>query len=213
MSPKLRAVAERVLPEPVRGKAGPALGRTMDRLGVPPPGLRAGRQLPASGTNGWPAVIVLLLGAQGQPAATATATAVTVTVTVVTATVVTATAEALLPVAAAAGVRPVLVLDTPHLAAVRRAGLAVEHVLPPDEWDRRHPGTPYTGYLGERLDQLRKDYATPHLVTLPSGGAEALPDGELAALLVPPHRSPLRRWWQRLAGRFEEAIDRPTSGA
>lgn len=199
MSLKLRAVAERVLPEPVRGKAGPALGRTMDRLGVPPPGLRAGRQPPTSGTGGWPAVVVLLLGAPGQPA--------------VAATVVTATAEALLPVAAAAGVRPVLVLDTPHLAAVRRAGLAVEHVLPPDEWDRRHPGTPYTGYLGERLVQLRQDYATGHLVTLPSAGAGALPDGELAALLVPPHRSPLRRWWQRLAGRFEGAIDRPTSGA
>jgi hypothetical protein len=199
MSPKLRAVAERVLPEPVRGRAGPALGRTMDRLGVPPPGLRAGRQQPASGTSGWPAVVVLLLGAQGQPA--------------VAVTTVAATAEALLPAAAAARVRPVLVLDTSHFAAVRRAGLAVEHVLPLDEWDRRHPGTPYTGYLGERLEQLRQDYATGHLVTLPSGGAGALPDGELAALLVPPYRNPLRRWWQRLAGRLEGAIDRPSSGA
>jgi hypothetical protein len=194
MSPKLRAVAERVLPEPVRGRAGPALGRSMDRLGVPPPGLRAGRQQPTSGTSGWPAVVVLMLGASGQSA-------------------VAATAEALLPVAAAARVRPVLVLDTAHFAAVRRAGLAVEHVLPPEEWDRRHPGTSYTRCLGERLDQLRQDYATGHLVTLPSGGAEVLPDGELAALLVPPHRSPLRRWWQRLAGRIEGAVDRPTSGA
>lgn len=193
MSVNLRKVAERVLPESVKGKAGPALGRSMDRLRVPPPGLKAGRGPGAAGPAS-PAVVVLLLGAPD-------------------AATVTDTVAALLRDAGPAGVRPVLVVDTPHFAPARRAGMAVDHVLPAQEWSRRHPGDPYAGYLGERLAQLESDYATSHLVRLPAGGAAALPDGALAAALVPPRPGRGRRVWQRLAGRFEAAIDRPASGA
>jgi hypothetical protein len=189
----LRAVAERVLPDAVKGKAGPALGRSMDRLRVPPPGLKAGHGPGAAGPAG-PVVVVLLLQAPDAQA-------------------VADTAAALLRAAGPAGVRPVLVLDSPHFAPARRAGLAVEHLTPSQEWARRHPDRPYSGYLAERLAQLRADYATSHLVRLPDEGAAGLPDGALTAALLPPHPGRGRRVWQRLAGRFEAAIDRPTSGA
>jgi hypothetical protein len=188
----LRTVAERVLPEPVKGRVGPALGRGMDRLRVPPPGLKAGRGPDPAGP-GSPAVVVLLLGAD--------------------AATVTDTVAALLRDAGPAGVRPVLVLDGPHFAPARRAGLAVDHLLSAAQWEQRHPGRPYADYLAERLAQLRSDYATGQLVTLPAGGAAALADGALAQALVPPAPGRPRRAWQRLAGRFEAAIDRPTSGA
>jgi hypothetical protein len=193
VSVNLRAVAERVLPESVKGKAGPALGRSMDRLRVPPPGLKAGHGPGAAGA-GSPAVVVLLLGA---PDAATVADTVT----------------ALLREAGPARVCPVLVLDGPHFAPARRAGLAVDHLLPVDAWAGRHPGRPYADYLAERLAQLRSDYATTHLVRLPAEGVAGLPDGALAAALVPPVQGRARRVWQRLAGRFEAAIDRPTSGA
>jgi hypothetical protein len=193
VSVNLRTVAERMLPEPVKGKAGPALGRSMDRLRVPPPGLKAGRAPETAGT-GSPAAVVLLLG--GADAAS-----------------VAGTVAALLRVAGTAGVRPVLVLDGPHFAPARRAGLAVDHLMPADDWQRRHPGRPYTGYLAERLAQLRADYATSHLVTLPAGGAGEMGDGALAAALTPPEPGRGRRVWHRLAGRVEAAIDRPTRGA
>lgn len=191
MSPNLRRVAERVLPEPVRGKAGPALGRTMDRLAVPPPGLKAGRGNRA--VPGGPTVVVLLLGE---------ACAATVADTV----------TALARDAATAGVRPVLVLDGPHFAPARRAGLAVDHVLSAREWSQRHPDRPYPGYLAERMGQLRRDYATDHVVTLPVQGAAGLPEGRLGEILVPPRPGRFRDGWQRLAARFEAAVDRPTSG-
>jgi hypothetical protein len=193
VSVNLRKVAERVLPGSVKGKAGPALGRSMDRLRVPPPGLKAGRGPEAAGSAS-PGVVVLLLGAPD-------------------AATVTDTVAALLRDAGPAGVRPVLVLDTPHFAPARRAGLAVDHLLPAAEWAERHPGQPYAGYLTERLAQLEADYATSHLVRLPAGGTGALPDGALADALVPPRPGSGRRVWQRLAGRLEAAIDRPTSGA
>ena len=191
MSASLRKVAER-LPEPVKGKAGPALGRSMDRLRVPPPGLKAGHGSQPAGP-GAPAVVVLLLGAD--PA------------------VVTSTVEALLRTAGPAGVRAVLVLDGPHFAPARRAGLAVDHLLSAADWARRHPGEPYSGYLTERLAQMRSDYATTHLVTLPAGGAASMSDDALAAALVPPTASRSRLAWQRLAGRFEAVVDRSSSGA
>lgn len=189
----LRKVAERVLPEAAKGKAGPVLGRSLDRLRVPPPGLKAGRAPGAAGA-GSPAAIVLLLGGADTE-------------------IVTETVAALLRVAGPAGVRPVLVMDGPHFAPARRAGLAVDHLLSTDDWQQRHSGKPYAGYLAERLAQLRADYATSHLVRLPVGGAGALGDGALAAALVPPTPGRGRRLWQRAAGRVEAAIDCPTNGA
>lgn len=191
----LRAVAERVLPEPLRGRAGPLLGRTMDRLAVPPPGLKAGAGTPRGGADRRPAVIVLLLGATGPDAVAATA------------------AELVHHGPVAGGPRPVVVLDTPHFAAVRRAGLAADHILARAEYEARHPGQPYSAYLAQRLDQLRRDYATRHVVTVPPEGVAALGPGALAELLVVPRRGWWRRVWEPTALRFEAAIDRPTSGA
>ncbi|HET9654751.1 MAG TPA: hypothetical protein VFP72_05320 [Kineosporiaceae bacterium] len=189
----LRAVLEKVLPESLRGKAGPALGRTMDRLAVPPPGLRAGRGAGARSWT-WPAVVVLQPGAPDAAA-------------------VAGTVAVLQELAGRLEIRPVLVLDTPHFAPVRRAGLAADHVLDPGEWARRHPDVPYAEHLRERLGQLRRDYATAQLVTLPPQGAGALDPEELAAMLAPTPRRAVHRVWQRLMGRFEGAIDRSTSGA
>jgi hypothetical protein len=192
MSPNLRTIVERVLPEPARGWAGPALGRTLDRLGVPPPGLKAGHGNPAGPAS--PAVVVLLLGE-------------------VTVETVAETVAALVQAAAMVGVRPVLVLDGPHFGPARRAGLAVDHLVSPQEWARRYPDRPHSGYLAERIGQLQRDYATRHLVTLPSQGVAGLPDGALAAALVPSSRGRLRQGWQWLAGWLEASIDRPTTGA
>lgn len=200
MSGGWRAAVERVLPERVRGRAGPALGRTMDRLAVPPSGLKAGRGVPRERADRAPAVLVLLLGAGPEA--------------------VERTVAALLEAGpAAGGPRPVLVLDGPHFAVARRAGLAVDHVVSAQQWQRLHPGLPYADHLAERLGQLRRDYATAHLVALPPTGiAGPGPDGASAAqrlgvLLRPVGPGRWRRLWQPVARRVESAVDRSSSGA
>lgn len=188
----LRRAVQRSLPEPVIRVAGTVLGRTMDRLAVPPPGLRAGRD--AGPGDRVPAVLVLHLGAPSAQAVEAT---------------VRALADAGTGRRTA---RPVLVLDSTHLAVARRAGFAVEHLLPAQAWARRFPGVPYAEYLAERLTQLERDYATRQLVVVPPQGPLGLEPGMFAAALEPPRRGRWRRGWQGVAGRAEALIDRPTSG-
>ncbi len=194
MRPPAWRVARSLVPERLRAQLAPLLGRWLDRLGVPPPGLRAGHGAPG-GADRLPTVLVLHFGAAAAEA-------------------VVATVDALLAHGpAVGGPRPVLVLDTPHLGVARRAGLAVEHVLPAAGWAERHPDLPYQLHLAERLEQLCRDYATRHLVTVPAGGPGDWPDGLLPVLLRPPVPSRARRAWQRGALRLESAIDRPGRGA
>lgn len=195
MRPLAWRAARSVVPEPVRAQAAPLLGRWLDRLAVPPPGLRAGRDVDARAANTRPTALVLHLDATGADTVAATVDAL------------------LLHGPAAGGPRPVLVLDTPHLAVARRAGLPVDHVLSASAWAERHPQRPYAEHFAERLDQLCRDYATRHIVTIPAQGPGEWPEGLLPVLLRPPLPSRTRRAWQRLALVLESAIDRPGRGA
>jgi hypothetical protein len=192
MSRGWRGVAEKVMPEAVRGRAGPAFGRTMDRLRVPPTGLRAGPHVGGADRDRRPVVLVLLPGAGAAE--------------------VERVARALAVAARSPGAaRPVLLVDGPFFAPARRAGICVEYL--PDErtWSRRHPDRSYTADLARRLDLLRRDYATDQLLRLAADGT--VDAQRLAPMLRPPARSWWRRRWLPLALRAEGAIDRPSSGA
>ena len=83
-----------------------------------------------------------------------------------------------------------LVLDGPHFAVARRAGVASDHVLSREEWVGRHPGQPWEDYLAGQLARFRRDDATGHVVALPPEGSAALDPAEFAEGLRPP----ARRW-------------------
>src|SRR4051794_29204954 len=130
--------------------AGNAVGRGFESLGGPPPGL-----VPGGGTanDDRPVVVVLLFGA--------------------TADVVAATGRDLAAALAAGAPRPVLVLDGPHFADARRAGVVTDHVLSREDWAARgHAG--WDTYLAGELDRLRHDLRTRHVVTLTAAGTTGL---------------------------------------
>lgn len=195
MSRGWRGVVENVMPEFVRGRAGPAFGRTMDRLRVPPTRLRAGPHLTGPDRDRRTVALVLLLGAEEAEIGR----------------VARVLAEAVrFPTSA----RPVLVIDGPFFAAVRRAGICVEHVMSDRQWSRQYPDRSYAEYLTARLDLLRRDYATAQLLRLPTGGGSDLIEGKRLAELLRLTPDPWwRRWWLPLAIRAEKAIDRSFSGA
>jgi hypothetical protein len=197
MSHGWRGVVEKVMPESVRGTVGPAFGRAMDRLRVPPTGLKAGPQLSGPGRDRRPVALVLLLGAgaaQTDHVARALAGAVRTP----------------------SSVRPVLVVDGPFFAAVRRAGICVEHVMSEQQWSRQYPDGSHAEYLTARLDLLRRDYATDQILRLSAAGDDTpidIDEGRLTELLRSRSDSWWRRLWLPLAVRAERAIDRPSSGA
>lgn len=139
----------------LRRTAGGVVDRVVLAGRVPPPGLRAGRGTPAALADaGEPILLVLTGAADGAVAATA--------------------ADLARLALAVPGLRPVLVLDTPAFATVRRAGFAVDHLLSRQEWQARHPDRPYAGHLAERLAQLRRLYASDWVQVLPPGGTAEL---------------------------------------
>lgn len=188
----LQSRVRSLVPQRLSGVAGPAFGTAMDRLGVPPGSLLAGREGPTGGTAGWPTVVVLHLGEASAPSLGVT---------------VEALRRLAVPVAR---VRPVLVVDGPHLQVARRAGVPVDHVLPQRVWDGRHPGVPYAAHLAARLAMLRRDYATDHLVTVGPDGWADVPDDVVVALLTPPVRPRLRALRLRALGRLERLLDPPS---
>src|SRR5207344_1246751 len=108
----------------LRHLAGRFVGWAFESAATPPPGVLPGSQDADPGSlDGRPIVLVLLLGAD--------------------AGAVTATAQDLSRAAAGGGPRPLLVLDEPHFAAARRAGIATDHVLSRAAWAARHPGLPW----------------------------------------------------------------------
>jgi hypothetical protein len=195
MSRGWRGLVETVMPEFVRGKAGPAFGRTMDRLRVPPTGLKAGPRSTGPDRDRRPVALVLLLGAGAAE----------------TERVARALAEA---VRSPASARPVLVVDGPFFAGVRRAGICVEYVMSEQQWSRQHPELSHTGYLAARLELLCRDYATDQLLRLPTEVEDTLLDGgRLAELLRATPTPRWRRFWLPWAVRAERMIDRSSSGA
>jgi len=103
-----------------RHLVGRFVGWAFEATAAPPPGLVPGRDTGPRSADGRPVVLVLLFGAD-TPA-------------------VTATAHDLSRAAGRGGPRPLLVLDEPHFAAARRAGVAADHVLSRAVWAARHPG-------------------------------------------------------------------------
>jgi hypothetical protein len=174
----------------LRRAAGRVVGWSFEASGAPPPGLRPGRDLDPRVLDGRPVVLVLLLGAD--------------------AAAVQRTAQDLARTTAAGGPRALLVLDGPHFAAARRAGVAADHLLSPDEWARRHPELPWEDYRDGELARLRRDFATAHVVTLPPAGTGALDPSVLAEAMRPParRRGVARSAWDRAVARVERRIDR-----
>lgn len=174
----------------LRRLAGDTVGWAFETLGGPPPGL-----VPGGGTanDGRPIVVVLLFGA--------------------TADAVTTTARDLTAGLAAGGPRAILVLDSPHFAAARRAGVVVDHVISRADWAARGYAE-WDRYLAGEIDRLRRDLRTRHVVTLPPGGTAGMAASALRELMTPPGRrpNPLLRLWRRTAVRAERLVDR-TSGA
>jgi len=175
----------------LRRRAGDAVGWFFETLGGSPPGL-----VPRAGTSydDRPVVVVMLFGA-GPDA-------------------VGATARTLAAGLAAGGPRPVLVLDRPHFAVARRAGVVVDHVLSREDWAARGYAEPWDEYLAGEVDRLRHDLGTRHVVTLGETGTQGLDEAALRELLTPPGRSPRphTRAWRRAVVRLERRVDR-TSGA
>jgi hypothetical protein len=174
----------------LRRLAGSTVGWAFETFGGPPPGL-----VPGGGTanDDRPVVVVLLFGA--------------------TEDAVAATARDLAASLAAGGPRPVLVLDGPHFAAARRAGVVVDHLLSREDWAARGYAE-WDTFLAGELDRLRRDLRTRHVVTLTPAGTAGMGAAELRDLLTPPGRrpGPLRRLWWRAVVRVERRVDR-TSGA
>lgn len=174
-----------------RHAAGRFVGWVFEALGAPPPGLPAGRGVDPRGVDDRPVAVVLLL--EAEPDAVAR------------------TAEDLARVAAAGGPRSLLVLDRPHFAVARRAGIAADHVLSHEAWAKRHPDLPWEDYLAGELRRLRHDFATDVVVTLPAEGSAALDPAALEALLRPARRrTPVGRVWRRMVVRLERRVDRGT---
>ena len=177
----------------MRRLAGRLVGWVFEATAAPPPGLVPGRDAEPGSADGRPVVLVLLFGAD--------------------AAAVSATAQDLSRAAGRGGPRPLLVLDEPHFAAARRAGVAADHVLSRTVWAARHPGLPWEEYLHGELNRLRRDFATEHVVALPPEGSSALDPAELAEALRPPQRrfDRARRAWRRTMARTERWVDRASS--
>ncbi len=185
----LRSRVRALVPERFSGSFGPAFGAAMDRLGVPPGSLLAGRDVPRAATSGLPVVLVLHLG-EAEPQALAVT--------------VDRLRRLAVPVAR---VRPVLVVDGPHLQVARRAGVPVDHLLPESALAARHPGLPYATYLAGRLAGLTRDYATAHVVTVGRDGWAGTDDDVVVALLTPPARPRRRVLRDRALSRLERLVD------
>ena len=177
----------------LRRAAGRVVGWTFEALATPPPGLWPARDIDPRTLDGRPVVLVLLLGADSAA--------------------VLRTAQDLARATAEGGPRALLVLDGPHFAVARRAGVPSDHVLSPGDWAARHPGRPWRDYLAGELARMRRDYAAAHVVALPPEGSAALDPAVLAEAMRPPARrwAGARRAWDRAVAGVERRVDRGSS--
>lgn len=176
----------------LRAVAGAVVDRLVAGAHVPPPGLRAGRAADpdhAVLADRLPTALVLCLGAD-EPA-------------------VTRTVRDLQVAAGLAGVRPVLVLDRPHFAVARRAGVPVEHLVAREAWEQRHaPGT-WAEHVRRELAAMRHAYSATATVLLPSDGTAAMDLEVLSVLLAPEPAGRVRRTWAAGVLKAARALDQP----
>ncbi len=174
----------------LRWLARQVVGTFFEAAGGPLPGLVAGA---GSRYDDRPVAVVLLLGQDGG--------------------VVADTAARLAQALRDGGPRSVLVLDGPHFAQARRAGIACDHVLSRAAYAERVPEGSWEDYLRAQTARLRRDYRTRCVVRLPDGGAAALPAGGLPELLAQAQRQrPARHRgrYGRALVRLERRLDRPS---
>lgn len=181
----------------LRSAIGTAIGAVFAAAKVPPPGLRHGRVEPPGDPDERPVAIVVLLGASADAVAR------------------TATVLADLAAGGGAGeglppLRPLVLLDTPHFAALRREGLPFDHVPPRESWPRRGGGTDYDAHLAWRMRLLRRQYATSTVLTLPPDGVDAVPRAQLLAELAPAGASRAAVVRRRVVAAVERRVDAPS---
>lgn len=179
--------------QPLRAPVSRQVSRLLAAIDGPPGGLKSGPRTPGLRREPGPVVLVLLFGAE--PATVA------------------ASAQRLATVAARGPATPLLVLDRPELAAVRRAGLAVEHLVDRRTWEGRGEPQPWPEYLRVRLEQLRQDYSTRLCLVLPPGGTDAVPDDVLEAGLLAPAATGTTALRQRFGRQLERWFDPPDQPA
>ncbi|MFN8076541.1 MAG: hypothetical protein U0Q15_14140 [Kineosporiaceae bacterium] len=181
----------------LRAAIGQGVGRVFAAAHVPPPGLRAGRLPTPAPADELPVVVVVLLGAQPEAVA--------------------ATVEVLADVVAGRrpgvpAVRPLLLLDRPHFAPARQAGLPFDHVVPEQDWPAHGGRGPWQDHVGARLALLCRQYATSTVLRVPPGGIAELGEEALReGLRVPPLSAP-SRWRRRVVGWAERKLDAPARG-
>jgi hypothetical protein len=174
----------------VRHVLGRGVDWVIDRLTVPPPGLRG--PLGTRVRDAYPVVLLF------QPGANEAA--------------VRRTLEALPGLCSAAEIRVVLVVDRPHLAAARRSGVPVELLPDREAWERRRGEPSWQELVQHRLTIMRRDYAAAGTVQIPENGLGSVDVPELAAML---QADPLvrrhRARWRRSVSAVMRVIDRPVA--
>lgn len=168
-----------------------------------PAGLRAGRASPPGELAAWPVVLVVLLGADEVAART------------VAEALGRAQAQAL---GEGCGLRPVFLVDQPVFAPLRRAGYAVEHLVPLQTWQARASAAgSWAAYAGERVQACRRSYRGAAVVCwrVAPGGADALAAADADALAAvvaasAPRTSWLRRRARRALAALQRRLDRST---
>jgi hypothetical protein len=101
--------------------------------------------------------------------------------------------------------RFVVAVPGEHLAAVRRAGMVVEHLAREDEWDERDG--PWAEHVAERLRTARADYRADAVVAFGPAGTAGVPPEALAALVPQAGTGRLRRLGSRATWRVERTLD------
>jgi hypothetical protein len=117
-----------------------------------------------------------------------------------------------------ASVRIVMVLDRPHLAIVRRAGMAVELLPDRAALEGRYREESWSQLAEHRLDLLREAYAAVAIVRVPSEGLSTADIPMLAARLrSDPNVHRGRVFWRRalatLIARLDPPVERTTRNA
>jgi hypothetical protein len=130
----------------------------------PPTGLKAGRFVAAREADDLPVTLVVLHQADPETAAE--------TVRVMT--------ELQLLVG---GFRPVFLVEQPVFPPIRRAGYAVEQLVPRAGWEKGLPADAWGDYVAGRIAECRAAYDPDVTVIIPVGAAV---DRDLLAALVGP---------------------------
>jgi hypothetical protein len=172
----------------LRSLLGRGVDVLVDLVRAPPPGLRGSAQ--ERSADALPVVLLYQPGADRAD--------------------VVSTLEAVPDLQSSAGVRVVLVLDRPHLAVARRAGLVVELLPGSDSWARRHPDRPWPEEVGRRLALMRRDYAAAAVIELPRESLGVSERATIAARMASAaHVGRTMPIWRRIRAAFVRLIDPP----